>query len=778
MKNGSNQIRPIQSNSLKEKLSDSKKGKQWREDNIDYFADFDANTERVKTYMDDLYQLAEGYINEENYNYVTNPINSTKSRPSKYPSQLRNYDIVSPIVQMLMGEKIKRTIQPIVYAVNSDITTVKEQEERMQIQGQLDQLIINGLNELGLETGFESRDLKTHEQILTEVDSVKDDKAMMGQESLNYILQYNEIYRHMRKSWFDFIAVGSCSSYRDVIRNNTHYESICPKYVTYNCSDNQDFIEDGESACIKLEMTVSEVMDMFYDELEKKDLELLEESYNLINGSKQYVSDAVKEMYTSFQEDGTIANNFSNTVQVSYVNWKSLVDVGKVKTIDISGNEIEYEVEEGFIGRPDEEIVWNKVNQLWEGFRISLNDGVNHIYLRIRPVPHSRAEFDNPSKCKLLINGRNIFSRNYRGKSIVQKLEPYQDTYNILHWHMEKLINKNKDKIVILPSDLVPDNKDMEFEDMLYFADADGLLILEGDLNSSQMQQLNAIKVLDLSLSQYISYIRDLLVSVKTEAEEMLGITRQRKGNVTSSDGKGTTEQAIFQSSIMTEEYFTQFEEFEARDYACLLDLSKNAWIDGKKATYVNSDKRTVYMNIQGSKHKESEYGIFVGNTSDEKEEKDIIKSNVQNFIQNGMTPDVVTKLLTSSNLEEMNDIVEINQVQVMQQQQQQIEQQQQHEAQLAQMSEESKVKDLQFKYDELASKEMIAMLQLEESFRSAATTTDDSSTTTKYLEEANKLMIAREQMILKRQEIASKERMNTENNKVKLKNPVAGERK
>ena len=100
----------------------------------------------------------------------------------------------------------------------------------------------------------------------------------------------------------------------------------------------------------------------------------------------------------------------------------------------------------------------------------------------------------------------------------------------------------------------------------------------------------------------------------------MIGISRQRKGQIKTSDGVGTTERAVFQSSVISEELFRRFEAFIEKEYQGLLDTSKIAWREGKKMTYVTSDLRTAMINIDPQEFQEAEYGVFVKNTSREQD--------------------------------------------------------------------------------------------------------------------------------------------------------------
>ena len=88
------------------------------------------------------------------------------------------------------------------------------------------------------------------------------------------------------------------------------------------------------------------------------------------------------------------------------------------------------------------------------------------------------------------------------------------------------------------------------------------------------------------------------LQAIKQECWDLIGMNRQRYGSTFASDGKGNTEQAIFRSSILTAPMYFQFDKFMEMDYKGLLDASKIAYADGKKASYVNSDGKTAWFEI------------------------------------------------------------------------------------------------------------------------------------------------------------------------------------
>ena len=63
------------------------------------------------------------------------------------------------------------------------------------------------------------------------------------------------------------------------------------------------------------------------------------------------------------------------------------------------------------------------------------------------------------------------------------------------------------------------------------------------------------------------------------EWEKLSGVNRQRQGSIGNYEGKATSQQAIVQSSHITEDIFRKFNRLEQRDLQAMLDYSKEAWL-------------------------------------------------------------------------------------------------------------------------------------------------------------------------------------------------------
>ena len=186
------------------------------------------------------------------------------------------------------------------------------------------------------------------------------------------------------------------------------------------------------------------------------------------------------------------------------------------------------------------------------------------------------------------------------------------------------------------------------------------------------------------TIEQYIG----LLESIMLEWEKVSGVNRQRQGQVGAYEGKATSQQAIVQSSHITEDLFRKFARLEQRDMQALLDYSKEAWIAGKKGMYVMSDGTIDYFDVDAMDHLESEYGIFVSDAGRDQDKLDTLKALAQSMVQNGVPASTVAEMVDADSFTEIKHKIkgaEKAQQELQQAQQQAAAQQAQQEAQLKQ---------------------------------------------------------------------------------------------
>jgi len=220
-------------------------------------------------------------------------------------------------------------------------------------------------------------------------------------------------------------------------------------------------------------------------------------------------------------------------------------------------------------------------------------------------------------------------------------------------------MNKNKDKILLFPHGLVPKKAGWDEEKFMYTAMA-GSFAFYDDTAPNSVAQLQGIKVLDMSLSQYADNMFRLLDAVKGEFWESVGVNRQRFGDTYASDGKGVTEQAIFRSALVSEETFRKFDKMKEKEANALIDYAKVAWIGGKKGAYLTEDGIPQLLNIVGPQFAIAEFGIFAKNSGEEYTKLKEFKSLGLSMLQNSVNIGLLAEIMDSNNFTKVKKIAKM----------------------------------------------------------------------------------------------------------------------
>jgi hypothetical protein len=621
----------------RQKLSITKKNKKWGEECVEAFIDLSssgASHNKQKDDMKILYDYYNGVIDEADYKYVLKPYG--KSRKN-FPSEMRNYPIIKPIIDLLLGEKSKRPLNYTVTVQNSDSITMKEQQKQEAIAANLRQKFLQEVQAMGVDIGANMDEIPTPKHIadMFELNYV-DNRAVLGQQAMNYIFQEQEVYDKIQKAWFHYLVTGECYTHRGVRNNEPFYEILNPLDVDYDLDPDLEFVEDGDWALVRKYVHASTVIDAYYESLSEQEiLELEEPRHSETDISFLYAN-------SSGKDENTYRNRL---IEVVNVYWKSRKRLGFLTYFDPeTGDFEEVEVEDGF-RMPAEikdlggklEFKW--VNEVWEGTRI---DG--RIYVNINPILNQRLSLENPSKCKLPINGRRYSDTNAKNISLVKLGIPYQLNYNIYKYRLELAIARSKDIIAQFDINMIPKKWDMD--KFMYYVEGTGIAWVDYNKEGIQLNPQHQ-SVLDMSIKTINQYIT-LLESILVEWEKISGVSRQRQGEIGAYEGKASSQQAILQSSHITEDLFRKFERMEQRDFQALLDYSKEAWLTGKRGMFVLPDGTTDFLDINSLEYMEANFGIFVSDAGKDQEKLQNIKGLTQAMMQNGAKPGDIAEMLDS----------------------------------------------------------------------------------------------------------------------------------
>jgi hypothetical protein len=142
---------------------------------------------------------------------------------------------------------------------------------------------------------------------------------------------------------------------------------------------------------------------------------------------------------------------------------------------------------------------------------------------------------------------------------------------------------------------------------------------------------------------------------------EVVGISKQREGQVANRETVGGVERATLQSSHITEWIFLTHEDVKRRALEVFLETAKIA-LKGKskKFQHILSDQSMVVMNIDGDEFSECDYGLVLDNGQASQKLNSQLEMLAQAALQNqALSFSSIMKLYGSASISEKQRMIE-----------------------------------------------------------------------------------------------------------------------
>lgn len=581
-----------------------------------------------------------------------------------------------------MQEKEK---QMILQYIEAAITARMSPEEAQQFQEQL-----------------QSGEIMPPEQIAKYMDKdYKDIVENTAYHSLTYLREKLDLDNEFIKGWKDGLISGREIYYVGVLNAEPYVERVNPIYFSYDKSPDLEFIEDGSWCCRKMRMPITEVYDRYYDKLEEKDLDKLEEMIGSTPGRNLGDRSPVDMGIQLRIYDNPIFEGAGKSlVNVWHCCWKSFKKIFYVTTTDDAGQPQINIVDETYQPVGNEvSIEPDWIIEVWEGYRAG-----SDLYFGIQPIEYQHVSIDNPNSQKLPYCGAIYSNTNSKPRSLVSILKPLQYMYIVLWYRLELAIARDKGKVVNMDITQIPKSMNISPAKWMHYLSSVGVNFInpyeEGwnipGREGGKPAQFNQITALDLTMSNVIAEYIQLMDKIEELAGTISGITQQREGAVSSSEMVGNVERSVVQSSHITEPLFWVHNQCKRRVLNMLLNTAKGAWEEtGKqKLQYIFDNGERAFLDITPKFYYE-DMDVFVSDTSKDLENIQKLQQLIQPAMQNGASLLEAAEILTNDNFniikQKLNDM-QTRQEQVQQQQQEAEAQQQQ---QLQQMQNEAKQQEL-----------------------------------------------------------------------------------
>jgi hypothetical protein len=663
----------------RQRLSYKQKGKAWRKDNID-------NAERFSLYHNEgVRQTLSNRINNTLlYSGVVVPSEMAKALnpnaiDAEYiPVQVPHHPIMTPKIDVLIGEEINRKFDYYFTVVSPDAISQKEDTKKNEIFTQLAGMLQGSADPADVEgsMGRMQKFLKYDYQ---------DVRERMVNQLVKYYYEVEEFDLKFNEGFKDVLLNGEEIYACDIVGGEPTLERLNGLKVRTFRSGGSNRIEDSDLIIIEDHWSPGRIIDTFYEDLKPKDIDYITGYTTSSKSDGSYSDDHnnpllfdngtgdAQMLFDSYQEIANInghafSSNFTTSegnIRVIKLLWKSQKAIYKVKYYDQMG-ETQYRIEsEEYIPNKEEgeevETLW--VNEWWEATKVGAD-----LYLRMRPRQIQYVGLSNPSKCYPGIVGQVYNTNQGKPVSLVDKMKNYQYLYDAIWSRLNKAIAKNLGKILLLDSAVIP--KGWEPEQWIAQATNLGIGLVDGfkesNKGSSQgklagnLNGATATRAIDLETGNYIQQHINLLEFIKAEMGEIAGISRQREGQVSNRESVGGVERAVTQSSHITEWWFNMHDQVKKRVIATFLETAKFALKgSNKKINFIADDLTKQVLEIDGDLINESDYGIVVTTSQHTKKIKEVSETMAQAYMQNGGRFSTVLDIFNSDSLADMRNKIE-----------------------------------------------------------------------------------------------------------------------
>lgn len=690
----------------RQKLPLSKKGKKWQEDCVNYIigegnVTSGGNSTSYYGELQTYYNLYNSIFDEKDFKSITNPFKVEDG----FPATPHDFNIIRPKVDLLIGEETKRPLNFRVIRTSQEATSEMQEKEKQMILQYIEAAITAKMSPeeaQQFQEQLQSGEIMPPEQIAKYMDKdYKDIVENTAYHSLTYLREKLDLDNEFIKGWKDGLISGREIYYVGVLNAEPYAERVNPICFSYDKSPDLEFIEDGSWCCRKMRMPITEVYDRYYDKLEEKDLDKLEEMIGSTPGRNLGDRSPVDMgIQLRIYDNPIFEGSGKSLVNVWHCCWKSFKKIFYVTTTDDAGQPQINIVDETYQPVGNEVSVepdW--IIEVWEGYRAG-----SDLYFGIQPIEYQHVSIDNPNSQKLPYCGAIYSNTNSKPRSLVSILKPLQYMYIVLWYRLELAIARDKGKVVNMDITQIPKSMNISPAKWMHYLSSVGVNFInpyeEGwnipGREGGKPAQFNQITALDLTMSNVIAEYIQLMDKIEELAGTISGITQQREGAVSTSEMVSNVERSVVQSSHITEPLFWVHNQCKRRVLNMLLNTAKGAWEEtGKqKLQYIFDNGERAFLDITPKFYYE-DMDVFVSDTSKDLENIQKLQQLIQPAMQNGASLLEAAEILTNDNFNIIKQKLKDMQTRQEQIQQQQQEAEAQQQQQLQQMQNEAKQQEL-----------------------------------------------------------------------------------
>lgn len=664
-----------------QKLPFSKKGKLWRRDHMDWaddnsYLNNSAVRRKLKQKRINL-NLYNGRVDLDDMKLILNPGGMEQFF---VPDAIQHYPIITPRVNVLVGEEKRRKFDWSVQIINPDTLSKIKADKKKLVDAKLMEMLQSDVSDEELEQEL----LKYGDYMNFDYQDMREKRANLLMK--NYIGKLN-MKILFQQGFKDALIMGEEVYMFDIVNGDVVFEKLNPLKVHTLRGGFSNKIEDSDVIVLDDFWSPGKIQDYFYNDLSELEVKKLDEggwggdNVNL-DGVSEAVDDVAglklldREGMDSYidstgihdRQDAYGRNTYTDgngNVRVLRMFWRSMKKVMKVTFFDEQGKkQTKFRSEEYIVNKEMGEtskVLW--VPQWWKGVKVGKDT-----YLQIKPKEIQYNKMNQPSYNSCGIVGQIYNTGDEESVTMVDRAKPFQYLYDISWYRVNEALSKYLGSIVELDLAKVPTG--WSVTKWLYFARKSGISVVdsfkEGQKGMAKGRLAGSVgnttgRVLEQRVGDFIQTHIDMMEFAKAQMDEITGVSRQRLGQVENRETVGGIERAVSQSNHITEELFTMHDYCKKRCFQLLIETAKIA-LKGKevKFSYIGDDMTRQLAEIDGDEFAEEEYGLEVSNDDEINRLEQKLDGMVQMGLQNQMLSfSTAIKIYNSPSVREIQRLIE-----------------------------------------------------------------------------------------------------------------------
>lgn len=680
------------------KTEKEKQDESWVKNTMDYFAN-KAYAEYVKnrtTFVKN-YDLVKGILRPEDF-YQEPEVKSFMDileADLDLPSYVKHYSIMTTPLNELIGEMTKR---PDTYRVKAFDEDSKAQELEFKTEILQKYVLNNARAKIlekvrmeGLEVGEEEIEQMTLDKVKDELDNYTSIAEKWGN---HVITAMKAVFNLKEKSEDAFRDLGiSAREFYHVYEDNSklgfNVEVANTKNTWFLTTPDRKWISDptgraqgayaaGTVQVMELSEIIESIPDITLEEIDHLRSSL--QDYGLINvresnlGNPDATPGIDSVMYDTYDplvlqtrmviESEMKENNdglkdfLGLTSNVSSFGYKYVV----VRSYWISKKKIYKVIYEDEVGNLQSILVDESYKRGAIPTEVSIEEGwINQWYqgIKIGPDIYHIKPFKLFNYCPII--GLNFEIKNTEAVSLIDMMKPFQIIYNVCMNQLFQLLEKEVGKVQLMSIRHVPIPKDGDAQDALDVWEAEArrrgvVFIDDSPENLKAPSSFNQFTALDLTRTQEIQARYTLAQQIKNECWELVGLSKQRLGNVTASESATGTNTAIQQSYAQTEPLFVAHEYVLGQLYQAILDAAM--YIESAKPqstlSYITSQGESAFIQVNGDELKLRDLKVLFTNRPEDTQTFNELRMLAQPAMQNGASLYDVAELYLTKSVRQM----------------------------------------------------------------------------------------------------------------------------